>query len=134
MDKDGQNVEELVQNIKNYFFLQNDKIYYTTQDRKMYSINKDGSEQKELTQGRKFVIYVSDKYLIYIDYTSQEAEHILNLETNEDTVIGHFGQLRNYQGRTFVNARKRLDDGSIEDDYTLFGLNFQVITVILVSR
>lgn len=120
MDKDGQNVEELVQNIKNYFFLQNDKIYYTTQDRKMYSINKDGSEQKELTQGRKFVIYVSDKYLIYIDYTSQEAEHILNLETNEDTVIGHFGQLRNYQGRTFVNARKRLDDGSIEDDYTLF--------------
>ena len=120
MDKDGQNVEEVVQNIKNYFFLQNDKIYYTTQDRKMYSINKDGSEQKELTQGRKFVIYVSDKYLIYIDYTSQEAEHILNLETNEDTVIGHFGQLRNYQGRTFVNARKRLDDGSIEDNYTLF--------------
>ena len=120
MDKEGKNVVELAKNIKNYFYLQNDKIYYTTQDRKMYVINKDGSEQKDLVQGRKFVIDVGDNYLLYIDYANQEAEHILNLETNEDSIIGHFATLKNYQGKTYLNARKRLDDGSIETEYTLF--------------
>lgn len=120
MDKDGNNVVELAKSIKNYFYLQNDKIYYTTQDRKMYAINKDRSEQKDLVQGRKFAIDVADKYLLYIDYANQEAEHVLNLETYEDSVIGHFGILKNYQGKTYLNARKRLDDGSIETEYTLF--------------
>ena len=120
MDKQGQNVVELAQNIKNYFYINNDKIYYTTQDRKMYAIDKDGNNQKELVQGRKFVIEVFDKCLLYIDYSTQEAEHILNLETNEDTIIGHYGQLRKYQGKTYINARKRLDDGSIDTEYTLF--------------
>lgn len=119
MDKDGNNVVELAKSIKNYFYLQNDKIYYTTQDRKMYVMNKDGSEQKDLVQGRKFVIDVADKYLLYIDYANQEAEHILNLETNEDSIMGHFGILKNYQGKTYLNARKRLDDGSIGNEYTL---------------
>ena len=86
----------------------------------MYCINKDGSEPKELTQGRKFVIDVSNKYLIYIDYSSQEAKHILNLETTEDIIIGYFGQIKKFQGKTFLNIRRRLDDGSIEDEYTLF--------------
>lgn len=120
MDKNGNNVVELAKNIKNYFYLQDDKIYYTTQDRKMYVINIDGSGQKDLVQGRKFTIGVSDKYLLYIDYANQEAEHILNLETNEDSIIGYFGTLKNYQGKTYLNARKRLDDGSIETEYTLF--------------
>lgn len=120
MDKDGKNVVELAKSIKNYFYLQNDKIYYTTQDRKMYVINKDGSEPKDLVQGRKFAIDVADKYLLYIDYSNQEAEHILNLETDEDRIIGHFGILKNYQGKTYLNARKRLDDGSIETEHTLF--------------
>lgn len=120
MDKDGKNVVELAKSIKNYFYLQNDKIYYTTQDRKMYVINKDGSEPKDLVQGRKFAIDVADKYLLYIDYANQEAEHILNLETDEDRIIGHFGILKNYQGKAYLNARKRLDDGSIETEHTLF--------------
>lgn len=120
MDKDGSNVIELAQNIKNYFFLQNDKIYYTTQDRKMYVIDKDGTNQEELVQGRKFVIDTAEKYILYIDYANQEAEHILNLETKEDSIIGYFGQLHNYQGKIYLNARKRLDDGSLETDYTLF--------------
>lgn len=120
MDKDGNNVIEIAQNIKNNFFLQNDKIYYTTQDRKMYAINKDGSNQEELVQGRKFAIDVSEKYLLYIDYASQEAEHILNLETKEDSIIGYFGLLKKFQGKTYLNARKRTDDGSIETEFTLF--------------
>lgn len=120
MDKDGANVLELAKNIKNYFYLQNDKIYYTTQDRKMYVINKDGTNQEELAQGRKFVISTSEKYILYIDYANQEAEHILNLETKEDSIIGYLGQLNKFQEKTYLNARKKLDDGSIEAEYTLF--------------
>ena len=120
MDKDGSNVVELAKNIKNDFFIQNEKIYYTTQDRKMYAINKDGTNQEELVQGRKFVIATAEKYILYIDYANQEAEHILNLETKEDSIIGNYGILKKYQGKAYLNARKRLDDGSIENDYTLF--------------
>lgn len=120
MDKDGKNIVEIAQNIKNYFFIQDEKIFYTTQDRKMYSINLDGTNKEEINQGRKFVIATSEKYLLYIDYANQEAEHIVNLETKEDNIIGHFGLLKKCQGKTYLNARKRLDDGSIEKDYTLF--------------
>lgn len=120
MDKDGNNIVELAQNVKNDFFIQDEKIYYTTQDRKMYVINKDGTNQEELVQGRKFVIATNEKYILYMDYASQEAKHILNLETKEDSIIGYFGQLKKFQGKTYINARKRLDDGSLETDYTLF--------------
>lgn len=120
MDKDGTNIVELVESVKNYFYIQNDKIYYTTQDRKMYLINKEGTDQEELVQGRKFVIHTAEKYILYMDYANQEAKHILNLETNEDSIIGYFGTLKIYQGKTYLNARKRLDDGSLETDYTLF--------------
>lgn len=119
MDKDGNNVVELAKNIKNGFFIQNEEIYYTTQDRKMYVINKDGTNKEELVQGRKFVIDTAEKYILYIDYANQEAEHILNLETKEDSIIGNYGLLKKYQGKTYLNARKRLDDGSIETEFTL---------------
>lgn len=120
MNKEGENVIEIVENVKNYFFLENDKIYYTSQDREMYSINKDGSEKTELVQGRKFVIDVSENYLLYRDYSNQEAIHIFDLDTKEDSIIGQFGMLRKYEGRTYINARERLEDGSIEDEFTLF--------------
>ena len=120
MNKDGKNIVEIAKNIKNYFYIQNDKIYYTTQDRKMYVINKDGSNPIKLVQGRKFVNSVNEKYLLYIDYANQEAEHILNLETNDDSIIGNFGILEKYQGKTYLSARKKLDDGSLEANYTLF--------------
>ena len=120
IDKDGTNIKNIAESVKNYFFIQNDKIYYTTQTRKMYQINTDGTEQLELVQGRKFVQAVNDKYLIYIDYADQESEHMINLETKEDVVIGYYGIVDTYVGKTYVNARKRLDDGSIEQQFTLF--------------
>lgn len=120
MDKNGNNIVDIVGNVKNNFFLENDKIYYTTQDRKMYAINKDGTNQVGLVQGRKFVIGVENKYLVYTDYANQEAKHIIDFESNEDKIIAYFGTLRKCQGKTYLNARKRLDDGSIEEDYTLF--------------
>lgn len=122
MDKDGNNIVELAQNIKNDFFIQDEKIYYTTLDRKMYVINLDGTNQESIVQGRKFVIATAPKYIVYIDYASQEAKHILNLETKEDSIIGYFGQLKNSQGKKYLNVRKRLDDGSLDTDYTLFDI------------
>ena len=120
MDKDGTNITNIAEKIKNYFVINNDKIYYTTQNRKMYQINIDGTDEIELTQGRKFVLTVNDKYLTYIDYAEQEAKHILNLETKEDVLVGYFGEVKTYAGNTYINIRKRLDDGSIDEKYTLF--------------
>ena len=120
MDKDGTNITNIAEKIKNYFIVNNDKIYYTTQNRKMYQINIDGTDEIELTQGRKFVLTVNDKYLTYIDYAEQEAKHILNLETKEDMLVGYFGEVKTYAGNTYINIRKRLDDGSIDEKYTLF--------------
>lgn len=120
MDKDGTNITNIAEKIKNYFVINNDKIYYTTQNRKMYQINIDGTEQTELAQGRKFILTINDKYLTYIDYAEQEAKHILNLETKEDVLVGYFGEVKTYTGNTYINIRKRLDDGSIDEKYTLF--------------
>lgn len=120
MDKDGTNITNIAEKIKNYFVINNDKIYYTTQNRKMYQINIDGTEQTELAQGRKFILTINDKYLTYIDYAEQEAKHILNLETKEDVLVGYFGEVKTYAGNTYINIRKRLDDGSIGEKYTLF--------------
>ena len=119
MEKDGSNIVNIAEKIKNYFFVQNDKIYYTTQNRKMYQINTDGTAQTELVQGRKFVINVTEKYLTYIDYAEQEAKHILNLETKEDVLLGYFGEVRTFAGKTYVNSRRRLEDGSLDEKYTL---------------
>lgn len=120
MDKDGKNIKNIAEKVKNYFAISNDKIYYTTQNRKMYVINTDGSNETEIAQGRKFVLIANDKYLTYIDYAEQEAKHILNLETKEDILVGYFGDVRTYAGNTYINIRKRLDDGSIDEKYTLF--------------
>ena len=122
MKKDGSEVKEIAQNAKNYFYIQNEKIYYTTQDRKLNVINKDGTNLEKLEEGRKFVTFISEKYLLYVDYANQEAEHILNLETKEDKIIGYYATTKQYQGKEYINIRKRLDDGSIEQDYTLFEL------------
>ena len=52
MDKDGTNITNIAEKIKNYFVINNDKIYYTTQNRKMYQINIDGTEQTEIDISR----------------------------------------------------------------------------------
>ncbi|MEI3435105.1 MAG: DUF5050 domain-containing protein [Clostridia bacterium] len=122
MDKDGKNVKNIAEKIKNYFAIHNDKIYYTAQNRKMHEINTDGSNDTEIAQGRKFVITLNDKYLTYVDYAEQEAIHILNLETKDDVLVGYFGMVREYAGNTYINIRKRLDDGSLDEKYTLFNV------------
>lgn len=122
MGKDGANMKEIAKNVKNYFFVGENKIYFTTQDRRLNVIDKTGENLINLAQGRKFTTYLSEKYLLYVDYATQEAEHIINLETNEDKIIGYYATTKQYQGKKYINSRKRLDDGSIEEDYTLFEL------------
>lgn len=119
MNKDGSGVVELAKSVKNYFFLQNDKIYYTTQNREMYVISQDGSNPEKLAEGRKFALNVEDNYLLYIDYADQESEHILSLTDKTDTAIGHFGLVYHFMGNTYVNLRKKPENGNLEDDYTL---------------
>lgn len=123
MTKEGKDVKELAKNVKNYFFVGNDKIYFTTQDRRLNSIDKTGENLVNLAQGRKFTTYLSEKYLLYVDYAAQEAEHIIDLEANEDKIIGYYATFKLFQGKGYINIRKRSDDGSIEQDYTLFELN-----------
>lgn len=123
MDKDGSNLIELAQNIKNDFFISNGKIYYTTQTREMYQIDLDGTNKINLAKGRKFVIGASEKYIIYVDYAEQEAKHLLNLETKEDNIIGYAGKTYNFKGKYYLNISKRLDDGTIEKELTLFEID-----------
>lgn len=120
MNKNGENVVELAQEIKNHFFINNEKIYYTTQDRKLCVMNSDGSNIEVLEQGRKFVIGVSDKYLLYVDYSDKEAKHILNLETKEDAIIGYGGTNGMYQCKNYLMCRKTQDDGALETEFTVF--------------
>lgn len=120
MDKNGENVVELAQEIKNHFFMNDGKIYYTTQDRKLCVMDSDGSSSEVLEQGRKFVIGVSDKYLLYVDYSDKEAKHILNLETKEDAIIGYSGTNGIYQCKNYLMCRKAQDDGALETEFTVF--------------
>ena len=120
MNKDGENVVELAQEVKNHFFINNGKIYYTTQDRKLCVMNENGEDNETLVQGRKFVIGVSDKYLLYVDYSDKEAKHILNLETKEDAIIGYSGTSGRYQSKDYLMCKKMQDDGALEMDFTVF--------------
>ncbi|MCI8640909.1 MAG: DUF5050 domain-containing protein [Clostridia bacterium] len=120
MDKNGENVVELAKEVKNHFFINNGKIYYTTQDRKLCVMNENGEDNETLVQGRKFVIGVSDKYLLYVDYADKEAKHILNLETKEDAVIGYGGTNGEYQGKNYLMCQRLQDDGALEPQFTIF--------------
>lgn len=120
MDKNGKNIVELVQEVKNHFFINDGKIYYTTQDRKLCVMNENGEDSETLVQGRKFVIGVADKYLLYVDYSDKEAKHILNLETKEDAIIGYSGTNGKYQGKNYLMCKKMQDDGALEIDFTVF--------------
>lgn len=123
MDKDGTNIVEIAKSIKNYFYIQNNNIYYTTQDRKLNVINKDGTNQTTMAEGRKFVTCISEKYLLYVDYSNQEEQHILNLQTNADQIIGYNAKIEDYKGTRYISVRERLDDGSISQQYNIFKID-----------
>ena len=83
-------------------------------------MNENGEDNETLVQGRKFVIGVSDKYLLYVDYADKEAKHILNLETKEDAVIGYGGTNGEYQGKNYLMCQRLQDDGALEPQFTIF--------------
>ena len=83
-------------------------------------MDSDGSNREILGQGRKFVIGVSDNYLLYVDYSDKEAKHILNLATREDAIIGYSGTNGIYQCKNYLMCRKTQDDGALEIELTIF--------------
>lgn len=121
MDKDGKNIVQIANSIKNYFYIQGDKIYYTTQTRQMYQINSDGTNPVLLADGRKFALGIQGKYLIYIDYANQEMTNLYNTETAEDKSIGIAGNVKQFLGKTYITVTTTSDN--LEQTYTIKQLN-----------
>lgn len=123
INKDGSEITEIAESVKNDFYIQGDYIYYTNQSRQMYKIKKDGTNQSLITEGRKFITTISDKYLVYLEYGNQEEKGIVNLETNEIKIVGTFGRVLECLDNRFLYIRKRALGTDLEDDYTLFKIN-----------
>lgn len=121
IDKDGQNKQTLIENVKNYFKIQGDYIYYTDKDsRSIYKAKTDGSEKQELAKGRTYITSVTDKYLTYIDYEDGEKHRILYFDTNQNNAVGRFGNVNTSENGTYFFTRKITNKNNIEDDYTLY--------------
>lgn len=121
IDKNGQNKQTLIENVKNYFKIQGDYIYYTDKDsRSIYKAKTDGSEKQELAKGRTYITSVTDKYLTYIDYEDGEKHRILYFDTNQNNAVGRFGNVNTSENGTYFFTRKITNKNNIEDDYTLY--------------
>lgn len=108
MDKDGGNIQILVENIKNYFYIQDQWIYYTDLNRRaLYRAVLDGKDRQLLSQGRTYINVAADGYVIYADFNDGEAFHLVNVQTGENTVLGQFGLSRRYNGETYIQTRER---------------------------
>lgn len=112
MNKDGSNIQVLIQNVKNYFYIQDQHIYYTDlNSRSLYRAELDGSGRQMLAQGRTYINAAGDNYVIYADFADSEAFHLVNVRTGENTVLGQFGLSRRYDGETYVQTREKGADG-----------------------
>lgn len=93
MDKNGNNLEKIVDNIKHDFFIENDYIYYIDKDsRSLYRADLDGDNKVELVKGRITINAVTDKFISYTDssaYVGGDSNFIgiLFLDTNENYKI-----------------------------------------------
>ena len=67
------------------------------------------------------ILFLSSLYLY--NFSDKEAKHILELDTKEDRLIGYFGTAKKYNGNVYVSARKRAEDGSIEEQFSVFKID-----------
>ena len=112
MDKDGSNIQILVKNVKNYFYIQDQWIYYTDlNSRALYRAGLDGNDKQLLAKGRTYINAAADGYVIYADFNDGEAFHLVNVQTGENMVLGQFGLSRRYNGETYVQTRERDANG-----------------------
>ncbi|MEQ8201932.1 MAG: DUF5050 domain-containing protein [Syntrophomonadaceae bacterium] len=112
MDKDGSHIKVLIKNVKNYFTIQDERIYYTDlNSRGLYQAKLDGSDRRLLAPGRTYIYTFADGYGVYVDYAAGETFHLINAQTEEDTVLGQFGLCRRLNGKTYVVTREKGANG-----------------------
>ena len=127
MDKDGKNILTVIDNVKNYFKIQNDVIYYTDlSSRALYKANINGEDKEKLAEGRIFLCDVTDEFLTYIDFADGQAYHVLYLDDKTNHKIGKFGNDLVIGKEGYVYTRKIKDDSSdVEDTATLFKIDYK---------
>ncbi|HWP96582.1 MAG TPA: DUF5050 domain-containing protein [Syntrophomonadaceae bacterium] len=124
MDKDGSNIRILVENVKNYFYIQDQWIYYTDlNSRSLYRAKLDGSNRQLLANGRTYINEAGDGYVIYADYADGETFHLINVQTGENTVLGQFGLSQRYNGKTYIQTREKDADGAAATGWSVLQVN-----------
>ncbi|UWG96558.1 DUF5050 domain-containing protein [Dehalobacter sp. DCM] len=113
MNKDGSNIRILIKDVGNYFSIQDEWIYYThLYNRDLYRAAPDGSRGELLAEGRTYITAADNDYLIYTDYEDSEAQHVLNIRTGENTILGYFGGGARYNGQFYIMTREPDADGT----------------------
>lgn len=125
MNKDGQNIETVIENVKNYFYIHNERIYYIDwTSRAIYSATIDGKDKTLLAKGRCYITAVTDDFITYIDFADGEKHRILYLDGDVNHAIGRFGSDYIADDNYYVYTRKLTGNGNdIEDDYTMYKIN-----------
>ena len=135
MNKDSSNKQTIIENVKNYFKIHNNTIYYTDlTSRSIYSANIDGTNKKELAQGRTYISNVDDNCLTYIDFADNEAYRVIYLNTNENHKLGMFGNDVFSANGNYVLTRKGTDGNNIETEFSLYKINPQNNTEEIVWK
>ncbi len=121
MHKDGSHKQTIISNVKNYFSIHNNNIYYTDQSsRNLYKANIDGTEKVMLATGRTYITSVTDDFITYLDYSDGEKHRVFYFASNENHVLGRFGNIHSAEEGIYSYTRKLIgEDNQIENAYTL---------------
>jgi len=125
MNKDGQNIGTVIENVKNYFYIHNEKIYYIDwASRAIYRANIDGKDKTLLANGRCYITAVTDNFITYIDFADGEKHRILYFDGNVNHAIGRFGNDYISDNNYYIYTRKLIgNNNDIEDDFTMYKIN-----------
>ena len=112
MNKDGSNIQVVIKNIKNNFYILDQSIYYTDlSSRSLYRAKLDGSDPQLLARGRTYIHTFLGRYGIYSDYATGETKHLFNVLTSENIELGQFGVCLQINGETYIETREKGSDG-----------------------
>lgn len=125
MDKNGENITTIIQNVRNYFKIQNDKIYYSNMETKgLYVADLNGENSKELAKGRITITGITDDYIIYLDYADSEKYHVIYLSDMTNHEVGRFGNCYVKQNEGYLFTRKLTDENNnIENEFSIFKID-----------
>lgn len=140
MDKEGNNVQLIIENIKHYFYIVDNYIYYIDKDsRSVYRANIDGQNKIEIAKGRNIINAVTDKYLAYTDnscYVDNELQYpvieIIFFDTNEHFRFDNPNGFYANENEIYFYTRtyNKTEYGDIESIGRLFEVNLESSKVI----